>query len=53
MSALTENTINIYFSYENVIGSYLHHELDQDVDNVLVQFAGFIILSKNHVYIKY
>lgn len=53
MSALTENTINIYFTHENVIGSYLHHELGQDINNALIKFAGFVISSKNHVHINY
>ncbi|MBS3123253.1 hypothetical protein J4437_01320 [Candidatus Woesearchaeota archaeon] len=53
MSALTENTINIYFSHENVIGSYLHHELDKDIDNILIGFAGYVVASKNYVYVNY
>ena len=53
MSALTENTINIYFSHENVIGSYLHHELNKDIDNTLIGFSGYVIASKNYVYVNY
>ena len=53
MGAFTENTINIYFSHESVIGSYLHHALGQGIDNVLITFAGYVITVKNHAHISY
>ncbi|MBI2151724.1 hypothetical protein HYU21_03310 [Candidatus Woesearchaeota archaeon] len=53
MNVLSKNTINIYFSHENVIGSYLHYELGQDIDNALIKFAGFVISSQNHAHINY
>lgn len=53
MRVFSDNTINIYFSHENVIGSYLYHELNQDLDKALIRFAGFVISSKNYIHIAY
>jgi len=53
MSALSEKTINIYFSHENTIGSYLFHELNVDIKAVLIRYAGYIIASNGHVHVDY
>lgn len=53
MIVFSDNILNIYFSHENVIGSYLYHELNQDLDNALIRFSGFVISSQNHIHIAY
>jgi broad specificity phosphatase PhoE len=53
LNSFQNNTLNIYFTHENIIGAYLYHKLNVPAEKTLIGFAHHVTVSPGNVYVRF